>query len=143
MLVSFNLCFAGWNHMIVTEIDVFSFRNMLALTNIYWRKDIGQTFTCLLLHLNITIVLNWLLFFIFLLNTFLCLFYFWDREKQSMSGEGAEREGDTESEAGSRLWAVGTEPDTGLKPMNHEMMTWATHAPPKLVIINHNISGET
>ena len=25
------------------------------------------------------------------------------REKQSMSGDGAEREGDTESEAGSRL----------------------------------------
>ena len=26
-----------------------------------------------------------------------------DRERQSTSGEGAEREGDTESEAGSRL----------------------------------------
>ena len=29
--------------------------------------------------------------------------YFWDRERQSMSGRGAEREGDTESETGSRL----------------------------------------
>ena len=28
---------------------------------------------------------------------------FWDRERQSMNGGGAEREGDTESEAGSRL----------------------------------------
>ena len=28
------------------------------------------------------------------------------------------REGDTESEAGSRLLAVGTEPDTGLELMN-------------------------
>ena len=32
--------------------------------------------------------------------------YFWDRERWSISGGGAEREGDTESEAGSRLWAL-------------------------------------
>ena len=30
-------------------------------------------------------------------------YYFWDRERQSMNGGGAEREGDTESETGSRL----------------------------------------
>ena len=47
------------------------------------------------------------------------------RERQSMSGWGAEREGDTESKAGSRLWAVSTEPDVGLELMNHEIMTWA------------------
>ena len=40
-----------------------------------------------------------------------------------MSVGGAEKEGDTESEAGSRLRAVGTEPDMGLKPMNCEMVT--------------------
>ena len=40
-----------------------------------------------------------------------------------MSGGGAEREGDTESEAGSRLSAVSTEPDAGLEPMNREIMT--------------------
>ena len=66
--------------------------------------------------------------------------YFWDRERQSMSGGGAEREGDTESEAGSRLWAVSTEPDMGLKLTNREIMTrakvgrstdWATQEPPK------------
>ena len=34
---------------------------------------------------------------------FLLLFCFWDRERQSMNGGGAEREGDTESETGSRL----------------------------------------
>ena len=39
-------------------------------------------------------------------------------------GEG-QREGDTESEAGSRLWAVSTEPDAGLKPTDCEIMTWA------------------
>ena len=36
-----------------------------------------------------------------------------NRERQSMSRGGAEREGDTESEAGSRLRAVSTEPDAG------------------------------
>ena len=41
------------------------------------------------------------------------------------AGGGTESEGDTESEAGSRLWAVSTEPDAGLEPMNCEMVTWA------------------
>ena len=36
---------------------------------------------------------------------------------------GAEREGDTEFEAGSRLPAVGTEPNTGLEPTECEIMT--------------------
>ena len=40
-----------------------------------------------------------------------------------MSGGGAEREGDTESEAGFRLRAVSTEPDLGLELMNCEIMT--------------------
>ena len=39
-------------------------------------------------------------------------------------GEG-QREGDTESETGSRLWAVSTEPDTGLELTDLEIMTWA------------------
>ena len=43
--------------------------------------------------------------------------------RQCMSGGGAEREGDTESEAGPRLHGVSTEPDTGLEPTNHEIMT--------------------
>ena len=42
-----------------------------------------------------------------------------------MSRAEAEREGDTESEAGSTLWAVSTEPYPGLKHMNCEIMTWA------------------
>ena len=41
-----------------------------------------------------------------------------------MSGGGAEREGDTESEAGSRLWAISTE-HTGLELTNREIVTWA------------------
>ena len=38
--------------------------------------------------------------------------------------EGAEREGDTESEAGSRPQDVSSEPNAGLEPMNWEIMTW-------------------
>ena len=40
-----------------------------------------------------------------------------------MSGGGAEKEGDTESEAGSRLRAVNTEPNAGLEPTTFEIMT--------------------
>ena len=40
-----------------------------------------------------------------------------------MIGRRAEREGDPESETSFRLSAVSTEPDTGLKPMNCEVMT--------------------
>ena len=40
-----------------------------------------------------------------------------------MNGEGAEREGNTESEAGSRLWAISPEPDVGLELMDREIMT--------------------
>ena len=40
-----------------------------------------------------------------------------------MSGGRAEREGDTDSEAGSRLCAVSTEPDVGLEFTDRETMT--------------------
>ena len=42
-----------------------------------------------------------------------------------MSGGGAEREGDTESGAGSRLWDVSTEPDAGIELTDYEVMTRA------------------
>ena len=59
-------------------------------------------------------------------------------------GEG-QREADTESETGSRLWAVSTEPDAGLELTDREIMTlakvgrltdWATQAPQQLEIFN-------
>ena len=62
------------------------------------------------------------LFLIFFFFTFI---YFWETERDSTSKGGAEKEWDTESKADSRLWAVSTEPDVGLKPTNHEIMTWA------------------
>ena len=40
-----------------------------------------------------------------------------------MSRRGAESEGDTESEAGSRFRAVSTEPDAGLELTNREITT--------------------
>ena len=48
---------------------------------------------------------------------------FGDRERQSMNGGGAEREGDTEPKAGPRLRAVSTEPDVGLELTDLEIMT--------------------
>ena len=40
-------------------------------------------------------------------------------------GGGADREGGTKSEAGSRLWAVSTEPDAGLEFTHREITIWA------------------
>ena len=48
-----------------------------------------------------------------------------ERERdRAWVGEG-KREPETQSKAGSRLWAVSTETDWGLKLMNSEIMTWA------------------
>ena len=54
---------------------------------------------------------------------FLKYLFIFETERQSVSRGGAEREGDTESEVGSRLRAVSTEPDAGLEITNHEIVT--------------------
>ena len=46
-----------------------------------------------------------------------------ERERESTSRVGAEREGDTESKAGSRLGAVSAEPDAGFRLKNCETMS--------------------
>ena len=51
------------------------------------------------------------------------MFILWERERKIASREGEEREGDTESETDSRLWAVTKELDARLKPTNHEIVT--------------------
>ena len=68
---------------------------------------------------------TWSLFFlfIFLLNFFNIYLSLWDRDT-AWVGEG-QREGDTESKAGSRLRADSTEPDVGLELTNPKTMTWA------------------
>ena len=47
--------------------------------------------------------------------------FIFEGEREHEQG-GAERKGDTESEAGSRLQAVSTEPHAGLEPTNHEII---------------------
>ena len=46
-----------------------------------------------------------------------------ERERESMNRGGSEKEGDTESETGSGLRAVSTEPDAGLEPTDREIVT--------------------
>ena len=58
------------------------------------------------------------------LKFFSHLFIF-ERQRQSASEGGAEREGDTECETGSGLRAVSTEPDAGLEPTDCKIMTGA------------------
>ena len=86
-------------------------------------------------------------FFYFLLKNFFFYFYLFLRQRESMNRGGSEREGDTESETGSRLWAVSTEPDVGLELTDREIMTWATQAPPEVVFTADtslpNFNGET
>ena len=48
-----------------------------------------------------------------------------ESERASMSGGGAEREGHTEWEAGSRPRAVSAEPDVGLELTNRELKSHA------------------
>ena len=70
-------------------------------------------------------VLGFFVLFLFFFKFFLTFIYFWDRERdRAWTGEG-QREGYTESETGSRLWAVSTEPDVGLELTDREIMTWA------------------
>ena len=59
----------------------------------------------------------------FLKNILMFIYFLREREKQSTNGGGAEREGRTESEAGSRFQAVSTESDVGLKLMDCKIMT--------------------
>ena len=54
------------------------------------------------------------------------MFIFFEKKRQSASGGGARRDGDTESEAGSRLRVVSKKPNAGLEPTDStdgEIMT--------------------
>ena len=51
------------------------------------------------------------------------MLFIFERETEHEWGGGAEGEGDTESQAGSRLRAVSTEPDAGPELTNGEIMT--------------------
>ena len=60
---------------------------------------------------------------IYVFNFFNIYLFLRERQRQSVSRGGAEREGDTESEAGSGLLAVSTELDAGLELTDREAMT--------------------
>ena len=60
--------------------------------------------------------------FFFLKKNFNVYYVFLRETDRAQAGEG-QREGDTESEAGSRLRAVSAEPDAGLEPTSREIMT--------------------
>ena len=45
--------------------------------------------------------------------------------REHTSRGGTEREGDTETKTGSRLWGVSTEPNAGIELTNCEIITWA------------------
>ena len=47
-----------------------------------------------------------------------------ERERERSRRGGAEREGDTELETGSRLRAISPEPDAGLELTDREIVTW-------------------
>ena len=50
--------------------------------------------------------------------------YLFLREREQEGERKKERERETDSEAGSRLWVVSKEPNTGVKLINCEIMTW-------------------
>ena len=58
-----------------------------------------------------------ILFFFF--NVYLFL-----GQRETEHERGAEREGDTESETGSRLRVISPEPDAGLELTDREIVTW-------------------
>ena len=68
--------------------------------------------------------LGTLFIYLFILIFFNVLFIFETGRDRAWTGEG-QREGGTESETGSRLWAVSTEPDAELELTDREIMTWA------------------
>ena len=73
-------------------------------------KAMGETEACLFF------------FFLIFFSTFF-IFILGQRETEHERG-GAEREGDTESETGSRLRAISPEPDVGLELTDREIVTW-------------------
>ena len=98
----------GNNENVPETTAVFSFSDLLTLNNL------GCLFVV------------WFLVFFFYFFYFLKKSLFLrERKRQSVSGGGAQREGDTESEGGSRLRVVSTEPSAGLELTNRAIMTRA------------------
>ena len=74
---------------------------------------------------TLSLKLNKLLFIFIFLKFFFKSFFIFERGTEYEQGRVREREGDTESELGSRLPAVSREPDIRLKLTNREIVTQA------------------
>ena len=85
-------------------------------------KCVTMFFTFFLLSLCAWFFEVWL-FFVVVVVFFNIYSFLRDRERQNTSREGADREGNTESEAGSRIRAVITESNVGLELTDQEIMT--------------------
>ena len=70
-----------------------------------------------------TLIHQFCITLLFKKNFFNVYLFLRERQIASESGSGAERKGDKETGAGSRLQAVSTEPDVGLELTSCEIMT--------------------
>ena len=86
-------------------------------------KERQRSLQCETNHNSLTVTaFNVLIFLNIQLGKKIFYFLLFLRETECERRRG--REGDTESEAGSRLWALRTEPDKGFKLTYCEIMTW-------------------
>ena len=112
----------SWFRCICSSVYLFN-----SLSSLSTQPHVYLLTVCLSIHLLFPSFANLsigLILLIFLIRMFLNVSLFLrERERQGTSGRGTEREGDTEFEGGSRLWAVSTEPNAGLEPKNREIMT--------------------
>ena len=105
----------GWHPMGSTHVET---QEPLLWFRILLRTQASRDI--LLLLLSLAFYLTMLLFFFF----FQHLFIFGTERDRAWTGE-RQREGDTESETGSRLWAISPEPDAGLELTDRKNVTWA------------------
>ena len=82
-------------------------------------------------HLDISFVHS----FFFNFKKFFKVIHFWERESQSMSQGGAEREGERESQAGSALSAQSLM--QGLNSQSHEIVAWTKIKSHVLMQLSH------
>ena len=79
---------------------------------------------CIMVQLSDVYFSFFLIFiYLFILIFFFNVYLFLGQRETEHDWGGAEREGDTEYETSSRLWAVSTEPDVGLELTDREIVT--------------------
>ena len=112
----------SWNKNINQKKRMLKIRSSYTLAGFCLKQNNTNSVMMLTMPGSLAVLILLPGFFCFF---FLMFIYFWERDRDSMSRGGAEREGVTESEAGSRFRAVSTEHDVGLELTDLEIMTWA------------------